>query len=144
MGFWLGLITQEIHVIYESRMNWTWHHSKIAFDEVHFYHRHRVVLLHLSSLCKAQQSAWGKHRSINLCTMLLWSHPFHSMLFRPLIPEICIFQNPRLKFWGMSNSKPGFYSLKQEQRWTLRKEEKKASTLIKLTCHWRHQIYISL
>ena len=37
MEFLLGLITQRINVLYKSRMKWTWHHSKLAVEEVSFF-----------------------------------------------------------------------------------------------------------
>ena len=37
MEFLLGPITRRINVLYESRMKWTWHHSKLAVEEVSFF-----------------------------------------------------------------------------------------------------------
>ena len=37
MEFWVGPITRRINVLYESRMKWTWHHSKLAVEEVSFF-----------------------------------------------------------------------------------------------------------
>ena len=37
MEFLLDPITRWIHVLYESRINWTWHHSKLAVEEVSFF-----------------------------------------------------------------------------------------------------------
>ena len=36
MEFLFGPITRRINVLYESRMKWTWHHSKLAVEEVSF------------------------------------------------------------------------------------------------------------
>ena len=37
MEFLLGPITRRINVLYESRMKWTRHHSKLAVEEVSFF-----------------------------------------------------------------------------------------------------------
>ena len=37
MEFLLCPITWRINVLYESRMKWTWHHSKLAVKEVSFF-----------------------------------------------------------------------------------------------------------
>ena len=37
MEFLLGPITRRINELYESRMKWTWHHSKLAVEEVRFF-----------------------------------------------------------------------------------------------------------
>ena len=37
MEFLLGPITRRINVLYESRIKWSWHHSKLAVEEVSFY-----------------------------------------------------------------------------------------------------------
>ena len=37
MEFLHGPITRRINVLYESRMKWTWHHSKLAVEEVSFF-----------------------------------------------------------------------------------------------------------
>ena len=50
MEFLLGPITWRINVLYESRMKWTWHHSKLAVEEVSFFGGLRVVLLQLLSI----------------------------------------------------------------------------------------------
>ena len=50
MEFLLGPITCRIKVLYESRMKWTWHHSKLAAEEVSFFGGLRVVLLQLLSI----------------------------------------------------------------------------------------------
>ena len=50
MEFLLGPITRRINVLYESRMKWTWHHSKLAVEEVSFFGGLRVVLLQLLSI----------------------------------------------------------------------------------------------
>ena len=50
MEFSLGPITRRINVLHESRMKWTWHHSKLAVAEVSFYGGLRVVLLQLLSI----------------------------------------------------------------------------------------------
>ena len=47
MEFLPGQITWEINVLYESRLKWTWHHSKFAVEEVSFFRWLRVVLLQL-------------------------------------------------------------------------------------------------
>ena len=47
MEFLLCLITRRINVLHESRMKWTWHHSKLAVEEVSFFGGLRVVLLQL-------------------------------------------------------------------------------------------------
>ena len=39
MEFLLGPITRQINIMYESRMKWTWHHSKLAVEEVSFFGR---------------------------------------------------------------------------------------------------------
>ena len=41
----IGPITRRINVMYESRMKWTLHHSKLAVEEVSFVGRLRMVLL---------------------------------------------------------------------------------------------------
>ena len=33
----MGPITRRINVLYKSRMKWTWHHSKLAFEEISFF-----------------------------------------------------------------------------------------------------------
>ena len=48
MDILFGPITWQINVLYESLMEWTWHHSKLAVEE---------VLLQLSSLCTIEQWA---------------------------------------------------------------------------------------
>ena len=50
MEFLLGPITWRINVLYESQMKWTWHHSKLAVEEVSFFGGLRVVLLQLLSI----------------------------------------------------------------------------------------------
>ena len=47
MAFLPATITWGINVLYESLMKWTWHHSKLAVEEVSFLCRLRVVLLQL-------------------------------------------------------------------------------------------------
>ena len=37
MVFLPGPITRRINVLYESRVKWTWHHSKLAVEEVSFF-----------------------------------------------------------------------------------------------------------
>ena len=69
MEFLLGPITQRINVLYESRMKWTWHHSKLAVEEVSFFGGLRVVLLQLLSI---HDRAVG---ITNLGVLLLCSHP---------------------------------------------------------------------
>ena len=66
MEFLLGPITQRINVPYELRMKWTWHHSKLAVEEVSFFSGLRVVLLQLLSI---HNKAVG---ITNLGVMLLW------------------------------------------------------------------------
>ena len=66
MEFLLGPITWRINVLYESRMKWTWHHSKLAVEEVSFFGGLRVVLLPLLSI---QDRAVGV---TNLGVVLLW------------------------------------------------------------------------
>ena len=39
MEFLLGPIIRRINVMYESRMKWTWHHSKLTVEEVSFFGR---------------------------------------------------------------------------------------------------------
>ena len=67
MEFLLGPITRWINVLYESRMKWTRHHSKLAVEEVSFFGGLRVVLLQLLSI---HDRAVGV---MNLGVMLLWS-----------------------------------------------------------------------
>ena len=50
MVFLLCPITRQINVLHESRMKWTWHHSKLAVEEVSFFGGLRVVLLQLLSV----------------------------------------------------------------------------------------------
>ena len=59
MEFLLGPITQRINVMYESRMKWTCHHSKLAVEEVSFFGRLRVVL---SSGCLGGFGVDGEYR----------------------------------------------------------------------------------
>ena len=66
MEFLLGPITRRINVLYESRMKWTRHHSKLAVEEVSFFGGLRVVLLQLLSI---HDKAVGV---MNLGVMLLW------------------------------------------------------------------------
>ena len=47
MEFLPDPITRRMNVMYESHMKWTWHHSKLAVDEVSFFSRLRMVLLQL-------------------------------------------------------------------------------------------------
>ena len=47
MEFLPGPITRRMNVMYESQMKWTWHHSKLAVEEVSFFSRLRMVLLQL-------------------------------------------------------------------------------------------------
>ena len=67
MEFLLGPITWRINVLYESRMKWTWHHSKLAVEEVSFFGGLRVVLLQLLSI---HDRAVGV---TNLDVVLLWT-----------------------------------------------------------------------
>ena len=57
MGVFSGHITRRINVLYELRLKWTWHHSKLAVEEVSFFRRLRVVPLQLLYLYAMQQSA---------------------------------------------------------------------------------------
>ena len=57
MDILFGPIAWQINVLYESLMEWTWHHSKLAVEEVSFFGGLRVVLLQLSSLCTIEQWA---------------------------------------------------------------------------------------
>ena len=66
MEFLLGPITWWINVLYESRMKWTLHHSKLAVEKVSFFGGLRVVLLQLLSI---HNRAVGV---TNLGVMLLW------------------------------------------------------------------------
>ena len=66
MEFLLGPITRRINVLYESRMKWTRHHSKLAVEEVSFFGGLRVVLLQLLFI---HDRAVGV---MNLGVMLLW------------------------------------------------------------------------
>ena len=66
MEFLLGPIIRWINLPYESRMKWTWHHSKLAVEEVSFFGGLRVVLLQLLSV---DDGAVGV---TNLGIMLLW------------------------------------------------------------------------
>ena len=50
MDFLVGPITWRINLLYESRMKWTWHPSKLAVEEVSFFAGLRVVLLQLLSI----------------------------------------------------------------------------------------------
>ena len=50
MEFLLGPIIRRMNLLYESRMKWTWHHSKLAVEEVSFFGGLRVVLLQLLSI----------------------------------------------------------------------------------------------
>ena len=81
MEFLLGPITRRINVLYESRMKWTWHHSKLAVEEVSFFGGLRVVLLQLLSI---HDRAVGV---TNLGVMLLsagsWSKRPHSKTATP-------------------------------------------------------------
>ena len=59
MEFLLGPITWRINVLYESRMKWTWHHSKLlAVEEVSFFGGLRVVLLQLLSIQQWALRTW--------------------------------------------------------------------------------------
>ena len=71
MEFLLGPIIRRINLLYKSRMKWTWHHSKLAVEEVSFFGGLRVVLLQLLSI---DDGAVGV---TNLGIMLLWSAPSH-------------------------------------------------------------------
>ena len=66
MEFLLGPIIRRINLLYESRMKWTWHYSKLAVEEVSFFGGLRVVLLQLLSI---DDGAVGV---TNLGIMLLW------------------------------------------------------------------------
>ena len=50
MEFLLGPIIRRINLLYESRMKWTWHYSKLAVEDVSFFGGLRVVLLQLLSI----------------------------------------------------------------------------------------------
>ena len=50
MEFLLGPIIRRINLLYESRMKWTWHYSKLAVEEVSFFGGLRVVLLQSLSI----------------------------------------------------------------------------------------------
>ena len=65
--FLLGPIIRRINLLYESRMKWTWHYSKLAVEEVSFFGGLRVVLLQLLSIGD------GAVGVTNLGIMLLWS-----------------------------------------------------------------------
>ena len=66
MEFLLGPIIRRINLLYESRMKWTWHYSKLAVEEVSFFGGLRVVLLQLLSIGD------GAVGVTNLGIMLLW------------------------------------------------------------------------
>ena len=66
MQFLLGPITWRINVLDESWMKWTWHHSKLAVEEVSFFGGLRVVLLQLLSI-----HDWAVGVT-NLGVVLLW------------------------------------------------------------------------
>ena len=80
MKFLLCPITRRINVLYESRMKWTWHHSKLAVEEVSFFGGLRVVILQLLSI---HDGAVGV---TNMGMMLLYSgvildHIYHGILY---------------------------------------------------------------
>ena len=77
MGFLLGQITWRINVICDSWMKWTWHHSKLAAEEVSFYRRLKVVLLQpISTHYGAPQTQSGTS-STNIYT--LWSSQHYGL-----------------------------------------------------------------
>ena len=57
MEFLFDPITRRINVIYEARVKCTWHHSKLAVEEVGFFGRPRVVLSFNWYLYTLEQSA---------------------------------------------------------------------------------------
>ena len=75
MEFLLCPITRWINVLYESRMKWTWHHSKLAVEEVSFFGGLTVVLLQLLSI---HDGAVGV---TNLGVMLLWLNYIIDLLY---------------------------------------------------------------
>ena len=58
-----GQITRRINVLDESRLKWTWHHSKLAVEEVNFFRRSKVVLLQLyiNTWWSSQHDGLGCH-----------------------------------------------------------------------------------
>ena len=82
---------QPWNVLYESRMKWTWHHSKLAVEEVSFFGGLRVVLLQLLSIHDRLIERWALRTwvccsyDINIALrnwQAGWQHPdepwFHS------------------------------------------------------------------
>ena len=63
-NFVLGQISWQIHVLYEYWMKWTWHHSKLAFEEVIFFPKVVVLQLYINT--------WWSSRVTDLCLMFLW------------------------------------------------------------------------
>ena len=82
MEFLLGPITRRINVLYESWMKWTWHHSKLAVEEVSFFGGLRVVLLQLLSI---HDRAVGIK---NLGVLLLWTRDQSDQWFACKCAEI--------------------------------------------------------
>ena len=83
MEFLLGPITQRINVLYEARMKWTWHHSKLAVEEVSFFGRLRVVLLHYYLYTIEQWTlrtwVWCSYDHVTLCLMKYVPVPFNTL-----------------------------------------------------------------
>ena len=63
MGLFLGQTTRRINVINEFRIKWKRHQPKLAFEEISFYRRLKVVLLQLyiCTRCNSRRSGFGCH-----------------------------------------------------------------------------------
>ena len=98
----------------EPRMKWTWHHSKLAVEEVSFFGGLRVVLLQLLSI---HDRAVGV---TNLGVVLLW--------FKPNIHV------PKCKYYCL-HLVPKFGDVRDRQNWRLH-------PTVQWLCHFPHGLCV--
>ena len=95
MEFLLGPIARRINVLYESRVEWTWHHSKLAVDGVSFFGGLRVVLLQLLSMYTIEQRAlrrwvWCSYGYNNHDNCLIATSPLIGWAHTQNYPSACV------------------------------------------------------
>ena len=98
MGLFLGQTTRRINVINELRIKWKWHQPKLAFEEISFYRRLKVVLLQLyiCTRCNSRRSGFGCHAPM---VKTVKKHLDHSMF----VEFTFLFQNAKKSHY--TNSK---------------------------------------
>ena len=89
MEFWPGPITRQIDVMFEWLTKWTWHHSKLAVEEVSFFSRLRVVLLQLLiyTWWRSRRYGLGCHAPMNpaLVLIMAWCRIGNKPLSEPML-----------------------------------------------------------